>query len=116
LLVAGLGLTLGASPVHFSVVKSTPSKGQKLTTAPAKLQIWFSQVPAAGVSEITLKRDTTDVALGKTVVTPADKSMHAEPVKPLTNGAYTLAWRAAGDDGHVLTGEIKFSVEVKSGG
>jgi methionine-rich copper-binding protein CopC len=42
--------------------------------------------------------------------------MYAEPVKPLTNGEYAMAWRAAGDDGHVLSGEVKFVVEAKSGG
>jgi hypothetical protein len=109
-----LAAVVGADALHFSVVRSTPGKDQKLETAPARLQIWFSQAPAAAVSEIKLKRGTADVELGKTVIHAADKSMYAEPVKPLENGAYALAWRAAGDDGHVLSGEIKFVVELKA--
>ena len=109
-----LTAVVGADGLHFSVVKSTPGKDQKLETAPARLQIWFSQAPATVVSEIKLKRGDAEVALGKTVIHAADKSMYADPVKPLENGAYALAWRAAGDDGHVLSGEIKFIVELKA--
>jgi methionine-rich copper-binding protein CopC len=107
---------VAADSLHFAVVKSTPSKDAKLDAAPKRLQIWFSQVPAAAVSELKLKRGTADVEMGKTVVQASDKSMYAEPVKPLTNGEYAMAWRAAGDDGHVLSGEVKFVVEAKSGG
>jgi methionine-rich copper-binding protein CopC len=112
-LVVAVVLTAAAAPFHFSVVKASPAKDQKLEASPKRLQIWFSQVPAAAVSEIKLKRDTTDVPLGKTVIVAAEKSMYADPVKPIENGAYTLTWRAAGDDGHVMTGEIKFVVELK---
>lgn len=104
----------GAESLHLSVVRSTPAKDAKLEAAPARLQIWFSQAPAAGVSEIKLKRGDADVALGKTTVVAADKTMYAEPAKPLTNGEYLLAWRAAGDDGHVLSGEIKFVIAIKT--
>jgi methionine-rich copper-binding protein CopC len=109
-----LTAVVAADGRHFSVVKSTPGKDQKLETAPARLQLWFSQAPAAAVSEIKLKRGEADVELGKTVILATDKSMYADPVKPLQNGAYALAWRAAGDDGHVLSGEIKFVVELKT--
>ena len=108
------GVALASAPAHFSIVKSSPSKDQKLAEAPKRLQVWFSQVPAAAVSQIKLMRETTEIAVGKTTVVAAEKSMYAEPVKPIENGAYTLAWRAAGDDGHVLTGEIKFSVAGKA--
>ena len=90
-----------------------PVKDQKLEVPPPRLQLWFSQAPAPGVSQITLKRDALEIALGKTVVDDKEKSMYADPVKPLGVGAYTLNWRAAGDDGHVLSGEIRFSIEPK---
>ena len=112
-----LATTVGAaSRVHFSLVRSAPAKDQKVeaTTAPTRLQLWFSEAPAAPASQVSLKRDTADIAIGKIVVVQKDKSLYVDSVKPLEAGAYTLAWRAAGDDGHVMSGEVKFSVVPKS--
>ena len=111
-----LSLTVSASPVrHFSLVKSSPVKDQKFdaAAAPTRLQLWFSEAPAAPASQIVLKRDAVDVALGKLIVVAKEKSIHTDPVKPLEPGAYTLTWRAAGDDGHVMSGDVKFSIVPK---
>lgn len=102
------------SAAHFTVSKSTPSNNQKLTASPARVQIWYSQVPAAGVSQVKLlAADKSEVPLGKTVVDKESKSMYADVTSPLKPGAYVVSWRAAGDDGHVLTGEIKFTLTEK---
>jgi methionine-rich copper-binding protein CopC len=96
---------------HFAVAKSSPSKDQTLEASPKRLEIWFSQVPAAPVSEIKLATaDKKDVAVGKTVVDKEAKSMYVDLPKPLTAGAYVISWKGAGDDGHVQTGEIKFTI------
>ena len=99
-----------ASPVHFSFVRSVPEAKQKLTESPKRLQTWFSEAPSAGVSRLVLVRGTTEIKIGKTVIVGAEKSMYAEPVQPLEPGSYTLTWKAAGDDGHALSGEIAFTV------
>ena len=108
-----LTIPAGASttPLHFSLLRSVPSKDQKLDVPPPRLQLWFSQAPAAVVSQISLKREVREMPLSKTIVDDKEKSMYADPVKPLEAGAYTLTWRAAGDDGHVLSGEVKFTIE-----
>jgi methionine-rich copper-binding protein CopC len=98
---------------HFELLKSTPAAKATLRGAPARLQLWFSQVPATGVSQLTLKNDQGDVALGKTVIEAREKSMYADPVKPLAAGRYTIHWRGAGDDGHVQQGDIAFTVTAK---
>ena len=114
--VLALTWTVNAAPIrHFALVRSAPTKDQKFeaTAAPTRLQLWFSEAPAGPASQMALKRDGVDVALGKIVVVDKEKSIHADPVKPLEPGAYTLTWRAAGDDGHVMTGELKFSIAPK---
>jgi methionine-rich copper-binding protein CopC len=105
--------SVSTTNLHFSLLRSVPSKDQKLDVPPPRLQLWFSQAPAAVVSQITLKREALGIPLSKTVVDDKEKSMYADPVKPLETGAYTLTWRAAGDDGHLLSGEVKFTVERK---
>ena len=98
---------------HFELLRSTPAAKAALTAAPARLQLWFSQVPAAGVSTITLSENGKHVAVSKTVITASDKSMSADPLKPLLPGNYIIHWRGAGDDGHVQSGEIAFSVAAR---
>lgn len=98
---------------HFELLKSSPSAKMVLKTSPAHLQLWFSQVPAAGVSTVTLSMDGKHVPVGKTVITASDKSMTADPVNTLVPGNYVIHWRGAGDDGHVQQGDIAFSVAAK---
>lgn len=111
LLLIAITVWLAApSAFHFELIRSTPANNVTLKTAPVRLQLWFTQVPAAGVSLLSLKADQADVALNKTVIAAKDKSMYAEPVKPLAPGRYTLHWRGAGDDGHVQQGDIVFTI------
>ena len=105
--------TFAAPAFHFALVKSSPAAGEKLDAAPGRVQMWFSQAPAPGVSTITLKHGETDVEVKKPVINAKEKSISVEPVKPLAAGDYVAKWRGAGDDGHVMTGEVKFTIAVK---
>ena len=98
---------------HCELIRSLPSAGVTLKTPPARLQLWFSQVPAQDVSTISLKAGAKAVAVGKTVIVSAEKSMYVEPASPLAAGSYTLHWRGAGDDGHVQQGDIAFTIGTK---
>ncbi len=95
---------------HFSVVRSAPAADQVLTVSPERLQYWFSQAPAEGVSEIKLLRGTVEVAVTRTTIVAGEKAMFASPAKPLEPGVYKMTWRAAGDDGHAMKGETTFTV------
>lgn len=113
-LVAAWIVTPTASPMfHFELLKSSPTAKATLTSSPAHIQLWFSQVPAAGVSTISLSKDGKHVAMGKTTITAADKSMSADPANTLTPGNYVIQWRGAGDDGHVQQGTVAFAVAAK---
>ncbi len=98
---------------HFELLRSTPAAKAALKASPSRIQLWFSQVPAAGVSTITLSEGDKPTAIGKTVIHAADKSMYADPTQPLTPGSYVIHWRGAGDDGHVQNGNIAFTVAAK---
>ena len=111
-LMLALGSAAPAS-MHFSLVKSTPSADQTITAPLKRVQIWFSETPAPGVSQIKiLGADKAALPAGKTLI-DKDKSMYADLPTALAPGAYVVSWRAAGDDGHVLSGEIKFKVAQK---
>jgi len=106
-------LAVPSAHFHFELLRSAPAAKATAASAPTRLQLWFSQVPAAGVSVVTLKNEAGDVAVSKTTIVAKDKSMYADPVKPLTSGKYTIHWRGAGDDGHVQQGDILFTVAGK---
>ena len=98
---------------HFALVKSAPAAGAKLEASPEKLQLWFSQLPAAGVSQVKLGvagDDKSEIAIGATSIDAGEKSMTASIAKPLAPGAYVIRWRGAGDDGHVMTGQVPFTI------
>lgn len=105
---------------HFSVRKSAPAVDEVVESSPKKLQIWFSQVPAEGVSQLALAAvvgsEKKAVQIGKTVIDKESRSMTAEIPAAVGAGTYLLQWRGAGDDGHVMSGEVKFSVVPKTGG
>jgi len=109
-LVAVWATTLSA--FHFELLKSNPAAKAGLTKSPTRIQLWFSQVPAAGVSVLSLKSETGEIAIGKTSIEAKDKSMFADVLKPLTPGRYTIHWKGAGDDGHVQQGDIVFSLSA----
>jgi methionine-rich copper-binding protein CopC len=113
-LVVALCAFAGAAVLnaHLAVLKSSPAADQTIDVSPKRLQIWFNEPPAAGISQITLTGPSGEIEVGKTVV-DKDKSIAANLLKPLDNGSYVIAWRTAGDDGHPAKGEIKFKVAGK---
>lgn len=98
---------------HFELVRSTPTANATIKAGRDSLQMWFTQVPAAGVSRVTLKTAQGSVVAGKTSIVPSEKSMYFDPDRPLVSGRYIINWRGAGDDGHVMSGTIPFAVADK---
>lgn len=98
---------------HFELVRSRPAANATITTGRDSLQMWFTQVPAAGVSRVTLKTAQGSVVAGQTTIVPSERSMYFDPDKPLVRGRYIMNWRGAGDDGHVMSGTIPFAVADK---
>ena len=68
LLIASAGAVLSAR--HFSLVRSVPAADSTVEASPERLQAWFSQVPAAGVSQLRLGPQAdpkADIEIGKTI-------------------------------------------------
>ena len=117
-LLAGM-LTLSASHAvadafHFGLTKSAP-EAESTVPSPEEVRLWFTQVPQdnsvsvrvvdAGGELVETSEPTSDASDGKIVYVSIDHTLAA--------GAYTVAWRGIGDDGHVVTGEIPFSVSAQ---
>ena len=106
----GLAGTVAVS-THMAYSKSVPAKDAALAESPSELQVWFTQDPEPAVSRISLEGPAGGVTLGETTVA-SDRSIAASVQNPLGPGSYTVNWRSAGDDGHVLRGDFSFTVRA----
>ena len=118
LLAAVVAVSMAAKPdmsssdMHLRLVKSTPAKDSVLAAAPTHVMLWFSQEPQTRLSAITLTGPNgATVALGPVTQCPTENVLLFAKVEgAMPAGAYTIAWRTASSDGHVIRGEIPFRV------
>ncbi len=113
-LAAALAVAVAAAvtvSAHMAYSKSVPEKDVTLTESPDHLQVWFTQDPEPAISQLSLEGPAGEVSLGKTTVGD-EKSIVAEVPTALGPGSYTVSWRSAGDDGHVLRGDFAFTIRA----
>ncbi len=102
-----------ASSLHFELRRSSPAADTVLPSSPPRIQLWFSQEPQTEGARIRLVDSAGEqVELGATAPVPdTATSLRASVPTSLAAGGYTVHWRAMAADGHVVTGEIPFSVQ-----
>jgi methionine-rich copper-binding protein CopC len=94
---------------HMRLTKSVPTADTTVTESPSVVQAWYSQQPEMAVSRLSLRGDGGAVDLGE-ARSGNDNSIVARVPRPLAPGSYTVSWRTAGDDGHVVRGTFEFTV------
>ena len=93
---------------HAKLMQSTPANGSTLTVAPTTIQLKFDE-PARLTSLGLLKtgdKATTKIGL----LTKKSLSVHSVSLPKLTPGAYTITYRVVGDDNHLMSGSLGFTV------
>ena len=103
--------SVAAAAAHMALQKTMPEADAVLSESPGYVQVWFTQSPDPAISRLTLEGANGAVALGDTEVQD-DKSLLATLPSRLGDGAYTVKWRTAGDDGHTQRGEFAFTVRA----
>jgi methionine-rich copper-binding protein CopC len=100
-----LALTATAH-AHAHLTDSDPSDGST-TQAPEHIVLTFSE--PARLTAVTLQKDGGEVRK----LAPLPTTMAARITLPLPRiepGKYTLSWRVVGDDGHLTSGALHFTV------
>lgn len=105
-----LGWPLVAA-AHVHMEKSSPENGAHLSTAPEKVQMWFSGRVAAEWSKVKV----TDAA-GKRMDTgeisdDGDPEHLSVKLQPLPAGEYKVKLNVISGDGHRVKGSFRFTVE-----
>ena len=110
--VAALALIPAASLAHAHLMRSTPAENAVLEKAPATATLVFAEPVTMTAISIEL------IGGAKTSLKPLPATATAQPSVPLPTlaaGHYKLSWRAVSDDGHIMSGQIHFSVGGTSG-
>lgn len=97
---------------HARLVQSDPAAGAKLTEAPSRIRLVFTEKPELAFSSIRLLTPSGDT-VKLTDLTFDSADVHAligETPGAGEIGAYEVIWRVAASDGHASYGVIAFSV------
>lgn len=110
LLVAVALLLPTAAHAHIRLDESSPAPDEVLSIMPAQLRLLFSARIEARYTSITLTApDGGRVPMGDVVfVEGSDREITLQLPRLTQPGSYTVHWRTAGADGHVLEGSYAF--------
>jgi len=109
---------------HSPLISSFPQDGEKFHEAPTEIVMVFkSPAKLIKVNLTKLSVEKSESLLGGLFVTDGGEQVllnsdslmkikvrHVIPLTQLSKGDYSLAWRAMGEDGHVIKGELHFKI------
>ena len=114
-----------AANAHSPLASSSPQNGETLDESPTEIFMEF-ELPAKLIKVNLTKQsykqgknllgrlfggdDGESVPLGTSFLMTIDKRQ-VIPLPPLQDGSYLLTWRAMGEDGHVVKGELTFNIK-----
>jgi methionine-rich copper-binding protein CopC len=103
-----LAMALSAVAVAHTQLETSVPTDKSRVQAPAAVELRFSE--AALLTALTLQKGKDAATTIKPL--PATASKHfAVPMPKLAAGDYVVNWRAASDDGHVMSGKFGFTVD-----
>jgi len=107
MLVLALATAANAS-AHAVPLRTEPSSGSTLATAPAAISVTFDSLVRVGPRNAAVRNDGVDVLQGKPRV---DGNRLVLPLRPrLDSGSYSVRWSVVSDDGHEEEGVIAFGI------
>lgn len=106
-ITAAAALT-AAALAHASLKSSSISDGDVLETAPGDVTLEYSG--AVGLAALTLQTGEGEAVDWDYRPPRRMQAAFTAPLPALRAGDYVLSWRAMAGDGHVMTGEIAFSL------
>jgi copper resistance protein C len=108
LAAVALGVAVEA---HAKLLRTAPADKATVTKAPTTLQLWFNEAIDVKLSKVELTGPAGKIALG--VVHAMEPKQLMGPITgKMADGAYTVDWQTAGDDGHVQKGSFTFTLKT----
>jgi copper resistance protein C len=97
-----------AAHAHTHLKASVPAEGSVVTAAPANIVLTFTG--AARITALTIQKEGGAEQKVEPLPTAAAKEITV-PVPKLTPGKYVVNWRVGGEDSHVMSGKLRFTVD-----
>jgi copper resistance protein C len=113
-LVVLLLVVPSTSWAHAYLVKSSPARRAGLSSAPARVVLWFNEGLEAQFCELSVwnaagqQVDGNDVQVG-----PDDRKKLSVGMPTLPAGTYTVKYRVLSVDGHIVEAEFPFTVRSR---
>ena len=107
-----LAVSLSATSVdaHTHLLSTNPGNGAEVTTELSSITLTYGgQIEEGSFFEITSSEGQN---IEVETFTVEDRVLTGSLAQPLENDAYTVAWTSISEDGHPLTGEFSFTVNV----
>lgn len=99
----------GLAQAHAHLHESQPANNATLSTAPTAVSLKFSE--AVQVTALTLKRDGDPLTRKLEPLPKAASADVSVPLPALKSGDYTVTYRVLSDDGHLMSGTVKFKLQ-----
>lgn len=111
---AAIALAFGAvaapASAHSSLVRSSPAAGERLTEAPAQVELEFdSDLLELGAAILVVDAAGDDWAEGEPRVSGRIASIDVAGDLPADAG-FEIRWRVVAEDGHPISGVVPFTV------
>ncbi len=119
LFIAGGLLFVETALAHSAYLRSNPGADAIIATAPAKVEIWFSQELFRRKGENTIHvsgADGQEVSSGETQIDDDDRThIWVEVLPNLPAGTYLVEWRNISvEDGHSTEGSFNFTIDPQT--
>jgi putative copper export protein/methionine-rich copper-binding protein CopC len=115
--VAAMGLP---APLfaHTRLASSSPAQGDTVAAGLSRLGVRFTRPVEAELTSLTLLAGGDTVAAGRATLVAGSEGREFTFALPtgLRPGGYTVAWRTAGADGHIIRGTFAFTVRAADTG
>jgi copper transport protein len=105
-----LFMTPAVADAHAMLLSSDPAPGSTLASSPRQVRLVFSEALDASLDRMTLVDRAGERTTLQVRADPRDVHALLAPVETLRPGTYRVVWRVVSADGHVVGGDIVFSV------
>jgi copper transport protein len=103
-----LAMTVTVALAHAHLQKAVPANGAVVNASPTSVVLTFSE--PAKLTACWLQKGDGPKQKVSGLDLAAAKEISVPVPQPLSPGSYVLSWRVVGDDGHVVPGQIQFTV------
>ncbi|MGH8239609.1 MAG: copper resistance CopC family protein, partial [Steroidobacteraceae bacterium] len=101
----------GLAQAHTHLESAMPADNSVLTSAPSQIMLHFSE--PTRLTALTVQKDGEKEHKHIDALPKDASDALAIPVAPLAPGKYLVNWRVVGDDNHVMSGALHFTITGK---